>query len=751
MRRIFSMLLISFLSLHAQAQQELKPRLSTLTKKYLADMEQKQLPDGYVYKKSPSGKLLVSAIIKVANAAVAQNNLDKIGASVGTKAGIIWTVQVPVEQVKAFTQLAGIAYIQIDEPVFPSLDVARKTTRVDSVHGGYGLPMPYSGKGVVVGVIDFGFDYDHPSFYDTLGTSYRVKRVWEMNTTGTPPSGYTYGHEITDTNAIRSQGTDNSEQTHGTCVAGMASGSGYGSTPATNKFRGMAYDADMVFVGVRRDSIGDQWMQSGFSDFIDGVNYIFNYAGSVSKPAVVNISWGSQSGPHDGTTLFNQACDFMTGAGKIVVMSAGNDGQDRIHLAKTFTTTDTVINTFLKFNPENYKRTWVDIWGDTAKTFCATVTLYHNGVAGNKTARICLDNLVHNFELIGDNGLDTCFVEFITNDKEFNDKPRMTINIFNKATDSVGISVTGTSGSIDMWDEYYYYGYKYRYSSEFDNLLKTWAVSGNTASTVSDMGAAKSTLLVGAYASKVNYTDIAGSSWSYSSYVLAGRICPFSSRGPMADGRIKPDIAAPGLTIATASSSLDTAYTPTGSSKNLVVAKCTHPVSGKEYYYSEFTGTSASGPAASGIVALMLQANPSLTPDKVKTILFQTAITDAATGTLPAAGNNTWGHGKINAYGAVKETVRDLAVYDYQGSRLDCVLFPNPGAGLFTIDYTGAKAEVLQIEVTDLSGRTVAQSQWKVTPGSNQYTLDLTLQPKGIYMTKVSGKDGAISIKTLSR
>src|SRR5690606_35090499 len=143
--------------------------------------------------------------------------------------------------------------------------------------------------------------------------------------------------------------------------------------------------------------------------------------------------------------------------------------------------------------------------------------------------------------------------------------------IYNKSDATVHISVKGVDGSIVMWNESYYFGYKYGYSSVFESLGMSVAVGGNTVSTVSDMGSAKSVLLVGAYASKVNYTDINGNQWSYQSYVPAGQIVPFSSRGPMADGRIKPDIAAPGLTLATAISSFDVRYTPTGLNKQQVV------------------------------------------------------------------------------------------------------------------------------------------------------------------------------------
>lgn len=746
---VCGLLLLSAIQVHAQ--QSIKPKLSPLAKKYIHDLEKDKQPiqKGYIYNKDNQGHTLISALIKVADAASAQTGLDAIGAHVGTKAGDVWTVKVPVEMVVPFTNISGISYIQMDEPVKPELDIARKTTRADSAQAGYGLPIRYSGKDVVVGVIDFGFDYNHPTFYDTLHGAYRIKKVWQMNGTAAPPTGYTYGKEITDTNLIRAEGTDDPNQQHGTATTGMAAGSGYGGSADNRRFRGMAYDADIVLVGVRRDSIGGEWMQGSFSDFIDGINYIFTYAASVGKPAVVNISWGSQSGSHDGTSLINQACNSLAGPGKIIVMSAGNEGQENLHLSKTFTATDTTINTFLTFTPDTYKRTWVDVWGQPGKTFCADVTLYSGGVAGNTTTFHCIDDAVTDTYLIAANGLDTCFVEFITSSAEPNGKPRVTVNIFNKSTDTVGVSVKGTDGSIDMWDEYYYYGFPHQFQSAFSDMGVPGAVSGNTTTTVSDMGSATSVLLVGAYCSKASFKDINGNNWSYSSYVSSGNLVPFSSRGPMIDGRISPDITAPGLTIATSWSSYDTSHTETGSNSTSVIAKYTDG-SSHNYYYCEFSGTSASAPAASGIVAMLLQANSHLTPADVKTALFATAIKDSYTGVIPTAGNNNWGHGKINAYQALKKVIRDAgAVYSYKGTKLDCTLFPNPNNGNFYLDYTGDAADNLTISVYNTLGALVHTQAWHVSAGTNVYNLSLPQLAKGMYMVNVSSGTGSVDMKAI--
>ncbi len=739
-----------FLSVSVYGQNIISPKLSPRTMKYVHDLKKTgvSLQPGYVYNRGADGVVYVSALVKVEDEKAADMSLNAMAANVGTRAGRIWTVKVPVNRMNDFVHTAGIRYIQLDEPVRPSLDKARKTTRVDSVHGGYDLPMAYSGKDVVVGVIDFGFDYNHPTFYDTTHTTYRIKQVWQMNGTAAPPSGYSYGKEITDAAAIRAEGTDDPKQNHGTSVGGMAAGSGFGSSATSSlRFRGMAYDADIVMVGVRRDSIGGQWIEGSFSDFLDGVKYIFDYATAVGKPCVVNISWGSQSGSHDGTSLFNEACNTLSGPGKIIVMSAGNDGQDKIHLSKTFTAADTAIHTFLTFNPTTYQRTWIDVWGQPGKTFCTRVTLYDGaGVAGNTTEFHCIDDAVTDTFLISSNGLDTCYVQFITSSAEDNGKPRITVNMFNKSTDTIGFSVMGVDGKIDMWNEYYYYGFPYKFKSEFDALGYSWAETGNTVSTVSDMGSATSVLLVGAYASKVGFTDINGNNWSYSGYVLANRLVPFSSRGPMIDGRIKPDITAPGLTIATAMSSYDTSHTETGSNSTGVIAKYTDAATSRDYYYCEFSGTSASAPAASGIVALLLQANPTLTPDHLKTILFETAITDVFTGVLPAAGNNDWGHGKINAYKAMKRVVQEVGIYNYQGKKPDVVVFPNPTDGVFAIDYAATNNEPVNVSVYNISGVMVYAKLWQVGIGTNRLNVALPNMAGGTYVVRLTTTEGAASV-----
>jgi serine protease AprX len=124
-------------------------------------------------------------------------------------------------------------------------------------------------------------------------------------------------------------------------------------------------------------------------------------------------------------------------------------------------------------------------------------------------------------------------------------------------------------------------------------------------------------------------------------------MAPFSSRGPTAiDATAKPDLVAPGVGIESLSDPDSTLYT----SKAKYLLSGTVQTSYKPYL--SLSGTSMASPVVAGTVALMLQANPSLTPNAVKAILQYT--------TRPNAGYDplTEGAGFLNAKGAV-----DLARY----------------------------------------------------------------------------------------
>ncbi|MFK7807445.1 MAG: S8 family serine peptidase [Saprospiraceae bacterium] len=719
------LLLLTFMcfQLHTSAQSTSKKSAATL--QYLA-AEKAQTPlsknSKFVYTKIANQQYL-NAFAKV-NDELSIAGLENLGILVGTKAGNIWTLKIPIENVEAFTNLEnGIEQIQLDQPLFSNMDKAREKTNVDQVHEGTGLPQAFTGKDVVVGILDVGFDYTHPTFYDENGNNFRIKKVWEQKTSGTPPSSYSYGHEISDSLNIILQQTDTNQESHGSHVAGIAAGSGFGGDG--DEYRGVAYESDLVFVGITPAQ--DQWLNTGMTDIVDGLNYIYEYAASQGKAAVANLSWGCSIGPHDGTSLFSQAVNNMTGEGKIFTISAGNNGGNNIHLNKQFSNTDTLLQSFVNFStgiPD--KKTWIDIWGENGESFCVQLATYNGLNLINATGFICLENNTIDTFLIGSDN-DTLFLNLTTVDADINGKPHALLDIYSKTNNAVSLMVKSNSGTLNAWMGYVqetrgYYG-------EFVTNGLAGASAGDDQMTIGEMACTESAITVGAYASKINFTNLDGENLSYSGYVLADRICPFSSKGPTTDGRSKPDITAPGMTIASAMNSFDNSSTPGGASDNLLVHEYTDAATSHNYYFGESSGTSMSAPMTAGIIALMLEADPLLTPEDIISLLAETAILDNYTTDTPDA--DIWGFGKIDAY-ALMQTLFTSSLEEQ--ILTDTRLYPNPTSGILNLDWEGAKTVI----INNLIGETCA------TIKTSDNMVSLKSLNSGIYLVAVYGRDGEL-------
>jgi hypothetical protein len=143
----------------------------------------------------------------------------------------------------------------------------------------------------------------------------------------------------------------------------IAGGSGY-LTPGL-QYMGVAPASDLVFVS----------MGEAASAITDGINYIFQYAASVGRPAVVNLSLGSHIDPHDGTSLMDQTIDGLVGQGKIVAGAAGNEGDTPLHLYHAFS--NDTIRTFMDFeaNTSSFNTGQIDQWGSASSDFSMSISI----------------------------------------------------------------------------------------------------------------------------------------------------------------------------------------------------------------------------------------------------------------------------------------------------------------------------------------------------------------------------------------
>jgi subtilisin family serine protease len=621
------------------------------------------------------------------------------------------------------------------------LDSARRRTGVDSLQMGFNLPQKFSGKGVVVGVIDAGFDYTHPTFYDTAYQEYRVKKVWEQkNTSGTSPIGFGYGSEFADTTSIFSKKFDINDGTHGTHVAGISSGSGVGS-PANNKrrYRGVGYESDMVFTAIYPSA--EYWLNTGMVDMLDGIRYTFQYAQSQGKPAVANLSWGCPMGPRDGSSLFSQACNNLVGPGKIFVVSGGNNGQNRIHFTKSFNPADTLTHTFLTFSSNlSPKKILTDIWGDTGKTFEVKFSLYTGSTKTTETSWISLDGLTHDLTLKGANG-DTLFITATGLAQEFNQKPHMFLQFFSRINDKLCISIKSDSGTIHMWNGIVvktsgYYG-------TFTRFNLPWAKDGDFQYLTGDLVSTKKAISVAAYNTKSSFVNVSNQTQSYSGY-QRGRLALFSSVGPTANGKIKPDVAAPGLALASAVSSYDPDYANLGADYASVVGKFISPKNGRTYPFAMAAGTSMAAPMTSGIVALLLQQYPQLDPETLLDWLSQTSISDNFTGTIPGGGNVSWGRGKINGMGLMRKALQITSVGNLSHSEHGILVYPNPAGDRINLYFSERETVLEGIEWADLQGKRLSFEQYQIRKKDENGLWELEtghLKP-GIYFLSIQTKTG---------
>ena len=229
---------------------------------------------------------------------------------------------------------------------------------------------PSSGGPVVLGVIDDGCAFAHPSLRAPAGPPWttRVRALWDQNTlpgavafgsTGTAPPEFGYGREVTKaqldawlTAATRGGVLDEDScyraagyralrrrATHGMHVLDLACG----PVPPSQRLNGrrpvsLGPVADeVVFVQLPTTALNDPsggWLAN---QVLDGIRYVLARAPADASRVVVNVSFGSRVGPHDGTSTLECAIlELLATDERLhVVLPAGNFFRDRAHAVVT--------------------------------------------------------------------------------------------------------------------------------------------------------------------------------------------------------------------------------------------------------------------------------------------------------------------------------------------------------------------------------------------------------------------------------
>jgi minor extracellular serine protease Vpr len=641
-----------------------------------------------------------SYVAKV-NASFKESEITDLGGTIGSRIADIVTIHfnnAPHNQLK---NLTGVVYLQIANKITPRLSRVIPDLRADSVQRGDGLIRGYTGKDVIIGITDWGFDYTHPMFYDTALQHTRILAAWDQfKRSGPAPDGFNYGTMYEGEAELFAAQKDTINiygyATHGSHVAGIAGGSGAGT-----QHRGVAYEANYLMVTFLADEAA----------VIDAFSWMKAKAKEYGKRLVINMSWGLYNlGPLDGTSLVSQAIDQMSSEGVIFVTSGGNNGDETFHIKKTFAN-DTVSSLVEFYSYASNANMWgqsISMWGEEGKTFGTGFSVYDNFkkvlVASPLYDLARTSGYVDSFMLVG---VDTVFYNVqMDSTHPLNNKPHVRLRIKNTNTAlKIGLKVYGSDGTIHIYNVTELTTDVGNWGMPLSAYLPGWTAGDNQYS-LGEPASTESVITVAAHTSEFYFS---GNSYG-------GTIAPFSSFGPTIDGRMKPDVSAPGVNVASSISSF---------TNNTYTLLQNVNFKGKNYPFARFSGTSMSSPATAGVVALMLQANPFLSAENTKAILHGTAREDKSTGDLSETGDTQWGWGKVNAYEAVRLS-ETTCVRNPNGIEVQALcLYPNPANSHLYIN----SAKIENVSVYAMDGKCVL----KGVMGQNS-PLNIATLTDGVYM-----------------
>ena len=664
------------------------------------------------------------------------SGIEALGVLIQTKFDKRVIANIPVNVLEKVAALKNVTKVSVAKKLKKHTYRSRVLTNVDDVlyltsdAKTAGLLQAYDGTGVVLGIIDTGIQFSHAMFKDANGNS-RIKKA------------YIYDESVGDLveysgSAVSSLTYDTADETHGTHTSAIAGGSDYTSTAyvyTTNtsyttvqnaKFGGMAPNADLVLCG-----LGDELTDANLSACIKNIS---DYADEVGKPCVISLSLGSHYGPHDGTGDFAEICKQYTGPGKIIVYAASNDAGEPIYHHKNATSTDpaqTVLTTatrsnynvdygmatswartpgvelaarFFVVNTSTNKIVWTskeisatDDYAYDDGTFGAEWSVSDTGEEG--TALSSYFTAYNNDSEYGylcgyleENDLNGkwCFTSLLYYLKPVSNNYKIAISVYPKNN--------GVSVFVDSWPASYI-----TFTSSSATYNNKAFTAGSDICSVSDESTFPTVISVGSYcSSKYWYGGTSsGSRYSWTNDGVYGQISSFSSYQPEGYGPLGiklPWITAPGEVILSAYNSgysASSSYYAYGTSKAL----------------GAMSGTSQAAPCVAGITALWLQANPTLSPDKVKTVMKETAITDTYTSGTYAS---HFGNGKIDALAGVKYILDNTTIT------------PIVRASATKVNFTDAYATKEYSQKVTIRGLYLQEGITLSLSGSDAFTIDQT-------------------------
>lgn len=476
------------------------------------------------------------------------------------------------------------------------------------------------GTGVLLGVIDSGIRYNHPDFITDEGNT-RITYLWDQ-TIGGEGSSLERGGTIYTGDQINNallQATQQeqlaivpSQDTlgHGTALAGIAAGNGRGSTNREN--RGVAPDCELVVVKVGHGE--SQYPRD--IDIMRGIDFVIEKAIELKKPMTILLGVGSNLEGHDGSAPLeryitrryeNWLLNFVVGT--------GNEGDTNIHTSGSLSTGQSQ-TVQISIQAPDLKQYGCCIW----KRFSDVVSLVVRSPSGEETDELSLltPNRAYLFDEVA---------VLISYSAPITSINQQVIYVLFQAQGDASLgnglwtfTLIGTEiieGNYHVWGAIV----------DPNSTSRIRFLSPEVNETLTIPSTAYAITRVGAYNGETR------------------QVAPFSGRGFTADGRIAPDLVAPGVAI-------------------------TAPSIDNTTLYTTITGTSAAAAFVAGAFILMMQYgvytldNLNYYGEELRIYLLQSARRPSSFAPYP---NTSWGYGLVCISGALIYMRQVTENSDYRG------------------------------------------------------------------------------------
>lgn len=441
-----------------------------------------------------------------------------------------------------------------------------------------------TGKGVVIGIIDYGADFAHVDFIDKDGST-RLIAIWDQTdeTDINTPKPFNYGRVYHRDEINSALASDRPYHTlgyhpgksaakggsHGTHVMGIAAGNGRSGA------KGIAPEAEIIFVHLSSRDVTPTMNLGDSVSVLEAIHFIQKTAGD--QPLVINLSFGRHGGSHEGLSLIEMGMDnFLANRmNTAICQSTGNYFESKTHTSgivppgrkETFK---------MQIDKADITPNELEIWYSGKDIFDIILkqessdATFSCPLGGKK-------DILWNNSIIGR-------IYHRANEPN-NQKNHINIFLYTHApkgkwtVELMGVKVV--DGRYHAWIERDS-GCKTCQSKFEDQYADPLTTTGTICNGFN-------TIVVGAINTKTM------------------QLAPFSSSGPTVDGRQKPNVLAPGVgVVAARSSALDEVK---GGRRRI-----------------KMSGTSMATPHVTGAVALILETTPlPLSSFDIRTLLLKNA------------------------------------------------------------------------------------------------------------------------------